>query len=330
MSSILRIDRRSFLALGAGAAAASALASPVLAQTRQRLTVATGGTGGVFFPYGGGIARILSEKMPNTQATGQVTGGSVDNVKLIHNGDADIGFSTLDSAYDGMMGVGAYAKEGKHDIAILAVLYDSFLHVVADARIAELTSVAALKGRRVSIGSAGSSTESIADRVIAAAGLDPKTDITRDNLGVAESAGALKDGKVAAFFWIGGVPTAAVRDLATSGSPGLRFINTEKEFAALEAKFPGQYRPFNLPANSYQGQPEMVRGLGVANVLVVSNKAPAQQITAVLTAMFDNLEQIHAIHPEARRLTLEGAAAKTAVPFHPAAEAFYKSRGVKM
>lgn len=330
MSSILRIDRRSFLALGAGAAAAGALATPALAQARQRLTIATGGTGGVFFPYGGGLARIISEKMANTQATGQVTGGSVDNVKLVSQGDADIGFSTLDSAYDGMMGQGAYAKEGKQDVAILAVLYDSFLHVVADARIAELTSVSAMKGRRVSIGSAGSSTESIADRVIEAAGLNPKSDITRDNLGVAESAGALKDGKVAAFFWIGGVPTAAVRDLATSGSPQLRFVDTSKELAALEKKFPGQYRPFDLPANAYQGQAEGVKGLGVANVLVVSSKAPAQQITQVLTTIFDNLEQVQAIHPEARRLSVQGAAAKTAVPFHPAAEAFYKSRGAKI
>jgi hypothetical protein len=330
MSNILRIDRRSFLALGAGAAAAGALATPALAQARQRLTIGTGGTGGVFFPYGGGLARILSEKMPNTQATGQVTGGSVDNVKLISQGDADIGFSTLDSAYDGMMGIGAYAKEGKQDVAILAVLYDSFLHVVADSRIGELTSVSAMKGRRVSVGSAGSSTESIADRVLEAAGLNPKTDVTRDNLGVAESAGALKDGKVAAFFWIGGVPTAAVRDLATSGSPQLRFIPTGRELAEMEKKFPGQYRPFNLQPNAYAGQAEGVAGLGVANVLVVSSKAPAQQITQVLTTIFDNLEQVHAVHPEARRLSLQTAAAKTAVPFHPAAEAFYKSRGVKM
>ncbi len=330
MSRIMRIDRRSFLALGAGAAAAGALATPAIAQSRQRLTIATGGTGGVFFPYGGGLARVLTEKMPNTQATGQVTGGSVDNVKLIHAGDADIGFSTLDSAYDGMMGEGAYAKEGKQDVAILAVLYDSFLHIVADARIAELTSVAAMKGRRISVGSAGSSTESIADRVLQAGGLNHMRDITRDNLGVAESAGALKDGKIAAFFWIGGVPTAAVRDLASSGQPGLRFIPTGKELAELDKRFPGQYRPFNLPANAYQGQAEPLQGLGVANVLIVSSKAPAPLVTGMLTAMFDNLEQIQAIHPEARRLSLQAAAAKTAVPLHPAAVAFYKARGVQL
>jgi TRAP transporter TAXI family solute receptor len=323
------INRRSVLTIGA-AAASSVLAAPALAQARQRLTIATGGTGGVFFPYGGGLARILTEKMPNTQATGQVTGGSVDNVKLLHQGDADIGFSTLDSAYDGLMGQGAYQRDGRQDVRVLAVLYDSFLHVVADGRIAELTTVAAMRGRRISVGSAGSSTESIADRVLQAAGLNHMRDITRDNLGVAESAGALKDGKIAAFFWIGGIPTAAVRDLATSGSPPLRFIPTTNELAQLERQFPGQYRPFNLAANSYAGQAEAVQGLGVANVLLVAANARPQLVTQILTTIFDNLSDVHAIHPEARRLTLQGAATKTAVPFHPAAEAFYRARGVSM
>lgn len=326
----LTVHRRALLGLGAGAAASTVLGTPAIAQSRQRLTVATGGTGGVFFVYGGGLARVLTEKMPNTQATGQVTGGSVDNVKLLGQGDADIGFSTLDSAYDGLNGLGAYQRDGKQDVRVLAVLYDSFLHVVADARIGELTNIAAMRGRRISIGSAGSSTESIADRVLEAAGLNPQRDITRDNLGVAESAGALKDGKVAAFFWIGGVPTAAVRDLATSGQPPLRFIPTPSEFAALDRRWPNLYRKFNLPANAYTGQTEASEGLGVANVLLVPANARPQLVTQILTTMFDNLTEVQGVHPEARRLSLQSAAAKTAVPFHPAAEAFYRSRGVQM
>ncbi|MCU0884043.1 MAG: TAXI family TRAP transporter solute-binding subunit [Beijerinckiaceae bacterium] len=320
------ISRRGVVAGGLGLGAAALIGAPALAQAKQRLTIVTGGTGGVFYPYGGGIAKILTEKLPNMQATSQVTGGSVDNCKLVAAGDADIGFSTLDSAYDAMQGTGAYAKDGKLDVRVLAVLYDSFLHVVGAQGAA--TTVASLKGKRVSVGSAGSSTESIADRVLEAAGLNPKTDITRDNLGVAESAGALKDGKVAAFFWIGGIPTAAVRDLATSGQPPLQFIPTGEELAKLERQWPGLYRSFNLPANAYAGQAAAVPGLGVANVLVVSSKLKDEQVKAALEGIFNNLEEVQKIHPEARRLTLAGAAAKSAVPFHRAAEAFYKARGV--
>jgi uncharacterized protein len=320
------ISRRGMVAGGAALAAGSLIGAPALAQSRQRITIVTGGTGGVFYPYGGGIAKILSEKVPNMQATSQVTGGSVDNCKLVAAGDAEIGFSTLDSAYDAMQGTGAYQRDGKLDVRVLAVLYDSFLHVVG-AQGAGISNVASLRGKRVGVGSAGSSTESIADRVIEASGLNPRTDITRDNLSVAESAGALKDGKVAAFFWIGGIPTAAVRDLATSGQPPLTFIPTGEELAKLERQWPGLYRPFNLPANAYTGQAAAVSGLGVANVLVVSSKARPEMITAVLNGIFNNLEEVQKIHPEARRLTVQGAAVKTAVPLHPAAEAFYRSKG---
>lgn len=322
-----QISRRGVVAGGIGLGAAALIGSPAIAQAKQRLTIVTGGTGGVFYPYGGGLAKILTEKLPNMQATSQVTGGSVDNCKLVSAGDADIGFSTLDSAYDAMNGVGAYAKDGKLDVRILAMLYDSFLHVVGSQG-GNTPTVASLKGKRVSVGSAGSSTESIADRVLEAAGLNPKTDITRDNLGVAESAGALKDGKVAAFFWIGGIPTAAVRDLATSGQPPLQFIPTGEELAKLERQWPGLYRSFNLPANAYAGQAAAVAGLGVANVLVVSSKMKDEQVTAALNGIFNNLDEVQKIHPEARKLTLASAAGKSAVPFHRAAEAFFKGKGV--
>lgn len=308
-------------------AAAAGLLHAVRAQERLRLVVVTGGTGGVFYPYGGGLAKVLTETVPNTQATAQVTGGSVDNVKLLNEGEADIGFSTIDSAYDGLKGEAAYAEDGPQAVSLLARLYDSFFHIVATAG-SGINSVADLKGRRVSVGSAGSSTESIADRVLTAAGLDPQADIGRDNLGVAESVGALKDGKIEAFFWIGGVPTAAVKDLCASGQPAVTFVSAANELTKLEASYPGLYAPMTLAANTYQGQTSDVAGIGVANVLVVPSAAEEPMITAVLGGIFDHLDKIHAIHPEAAKLTLEGAYAMLAVPYHPAAEAFYASRGV--
>jgi TRAP transporter TAXI family solute receptor len=321
------LSRRRLLQVGAGLAAAGlmGLPSPALAR-RLRMVIVTGSTGGVFYPYGGGLAKVLTEKGKDIQATAQVTGGSVDNIKLLSAGEAEIGFSTIDSAYDGYKGLAAYREDGPQNIRVLAVLYDSFLHVVVNAA-SGITSVAGLKGKRVSVGSAGSSTESIADRVLAAAGLDPMKDVTRDNLSVAESVGALKDGKVAGFFWIGGIPTSAVKDLAASGQPALTFLPTGRELAVMERKWPGLYRPMDLPAGSYERQARPVAGLGVANVLLVSGEAEDAFVTTVLTTLFANLAEVQKIHPEARKLTLAGAAARTAVPFHPAAERFYRAKG---
>ena len=321
------ISRRRVLQVGAGLTAVGIMGLPSLALAKRlRMVIVTGSTGGVFYPYGGGLAKVLTEKGKDIQATAQVTGGSVDNVKLLHAGEAEIGFSTIDSAYDGYKGLGAYKGDGPQNVRVLAVLYDSFLHVVVNAS-SGITSVAGLKGKRVSVGSAGSSTESIADRVLAAAGLDPMKVITRDNLSIAESVGALKDGKVAGFFWIGGIPTSAVKDLAASGQPALTFLPTGKEQAVLEKKWPGLYRPMTLPAGAYENQPKPVAGLGVSNVVLVSGEAEDEFVTTVLTTIFTNLAEVQKLHPEARKLTLAGAATKTAVPFHPAAEKFYRAKG---
>lgn len=297
-----------------------------LAAEKLRLSIATGGTGGVYYPYGGGLARVLS-KLPGVQVTAEVTGGSVDNVKLVGVGDADIGFSTIDSAVDGVKGVGAYEDSGPQKIQAIAVLYDSFVHIVArgDAKIAR---VAQMKGKRVSVGSAGSSTEAIADRILEAAGLNPMKDVVRDNLGVAESVNALKDGKIDAMFWIGGLPTAAITDLVTTGNTQIIFVPAADLVAKLDAKYPNLYRSFTLPKSVYAGTPANVAGVGVANILFVAADMKAETAEKILKGVFDNLADVHKIHPEAKMLSLQGAAAKTAIPFHPAAIAFYKARGV--
>jgi len=321
-----QFSRRDLLALMGSAAMVPMLGAQANAATRY-IVIATGGTGGVFYPYGGGLAQLLSKKLPETQATAEVTGGSVDNVKLLGTGDAEIGFSTVDSAYDGLKGEGAYKDAGPQKIATLAVLYPSVLHTVA-SKASGIKTVADIKGKRASVGSAGSSTESIADRVLAAAGLDPMKDVTRDNLGVAESVGAMKDGKVDVFFWIGGVPTPAVKDLVSTNASDVTFINTGDLASGLAEKYPGVYAPAVLKTGAYEGITEDLPVLGVDNVLLVPEVLDGAIVKDVLAAIFDNLAEVAAIHPVAKRLKLETAAPKTAVPYHPAAIEFYKSRGV--
>jgi TRAP transporter TAXI family solute receptor len=320
----LALTRRS--ALLCATAAVVVLTSPARADTKLRLSIATGGTGGVFYPYGGGLARVLSKHVPGLQATAEVTGGSVDNVKLITAGDADLGFSTIDSAIDAVQGVGPYADTGPQKIATLAVLYDSFVHVVANSS-TKIAKVADMKGKRVSVGSAGSSTEVMADRLLEAAGLDPQKDVTRDNLSVAESVSALKDGKIDALFWAGGLPTSAITDLVTTANIKITFVPAGDLMPKLNAKHPNLYRAFKMPKTAYVGTPVDVAGVGVANILFVGASAPAATVTKILTGIFDNLDDVHKIHPEAAKLTLAGAAAKTPLAFHPAAIAFFKARG---
>lgn len=303
---------------------APAQPTPAPSGGKLRLIIGTGGTGGVFFPYGGGLARILTEKMPNTEATAQETGGSVDNLKLLQNSEAQIGFTTADSAYDAINGVAAYKDTGKVPAAAIAVLYQSFIHVVARAE-SGITSIADMKGRPVSIGSAGSSTETAAIRLLEAAGLTVN-DITPENLGVADSVAAMKDQKIDAFFWIGGLPTAAVTDLVTTEK--VVFIDTSALLKPLVDKYGPIYAATVLPGGTYKGTDQDVPGIGVANLLVVREDMPADQVKGILTTIFDNLNEVHQIHPAARTLSLESAVTGSSIPFHPAAIEFYKERGV--
>jgi TRAP transporter TAXI family solute receptor len=316
----------------AAGAADQGACTPDAASTEQpsgkiRLVIGTGGTGGVFFPYGGGLARILTAKLPNSEATAEVTGGSVDNMKLIHDKAADIGMSTVDSAYDAIKGQGSYADTGPIAACTIAVLYQSFLHVVAlDG--SGINTVADMKGKRISVGSAGSSTEDAAERVLEAAGLDPQNDITRDSLSVAESAAAMKDQKIDAFFWIGGLPTAAVTDLVATPNLKVKFVPIDQYLEPMRQKYGPVYTAFALPKDIYAGVEQDVPGIGIGNILFVNANMSEQLAYDILKTIFDNMGEVQAIHPEAKKLSLEDAVTGSSIPFHPGAIKFYTEKGV--
>ncbi|MDO8419240.1 MAG: TAXI family TRAP transporter solute-binding subunit, partial [Rubrivivax sp.] len=205
-----------------------------LSASAQNISIATGGTGGVYYPMGGGIAAVLSKHVPGMQATAEVTGGSVDNLKLINSGKPYVGFSMADAAQDAARGEDKF-KGNKVPLKTLVVLYPNRMHVVSvEGR--GVNTMADLKGKRVSTGSPGSATEVMAFRLIEAAGLDKDSDMKRERLGVAESVNAIKDGKIDAFFWVGGLPTAAVTDLANTPNTKLKMVDHADAVAAMNKK----------------------------------------------------------------------------------------------
>jgi len=199
--------KRTAAALAITLTAGLALAGMVHAQ-QKTMSIGTGGTGGVYYPLGGAVANVLSKNLPNVQATAEVTGGSVDNLKLIASGQSEMAFTMADAALDALQGQDKF-KSGKVPLQALLVVYPNRMHVVTVDGTG-IETMADLKGKRVSTGSPGSATEVMAFRVIEAAGLDKDKDMKRERLGVAESVNAVKDRKIDAFFWVGGIPTAAV------------------------------------------------------------------------------------------------------------------------
>ena len=290
------------------------------------LSIATGGTGGVYYPYGGGIAKILNENLPGVRATAEVTAASVDNLKLIRDGRADVAFSLADTLADAVTGRGAFAGRPV-PAASLAVLYSNYTHLVTLAS-SGVGSVADLRGKVVSTGSPGSGTELIAARLLRASGLDPDRDVTRQGLGVSESAGALKDGKIAAFFWSGGLPTAAVQDLAHTPGMSIRLLESASLLPAIQRDYGSLYFRLEVPAASYPGIDQPVPVVGVANVLVVNRNMPDDLAHDITQLLFDKQHDLAAIHPEARNLSLQTAVAGSPAEFHPGAVRLYREKGV--
>jgi TRAP transporter TAXI family solute receptor len=289
------------------------------------LSIATGGTGGVYYPYGGGIAKVLNENLPGVRVTAEVTAASVDNLKLIRDRKADIAFTLADTLADAVAGRGPFAG-APVPAASLAVLYSNYTQLVTLAS-SGITSVAGLKGRVVSTGSPGSGTEVIAVRVLRAAGLDPDRDVRRQGLGASESADALKDGKVDAFFWSGGLPTAAVQDLTHSPGITIRLLPTAQLVPALREQHGDLYFVLDIPADAYPGVIAPVPVVGVANVLVVNrsmDEALAYDITRLL---FEKQQVLAGIHPEARNLSRATATKGSPASFHPGALRFYQEGG---
>ncbi|MDP3617273.1 MAG: TAXI family TRAP transporter solute-binding subunit [Rhodoferax sp.] len=295
----------------------------------QNISIATGGTGGVYYPMGGGMAAVLSKHVPGMQATAEVTGGSVDNLKLIGSGKPYIGFTMTDASQDAYRGEDKF-KGNKIPLRTLMVLYPNRMHVVSvEGR--GIAKMADLKGKHVSTGSPGSATEVMAFRVIEAAGLDKDRDLRRERLGVAESVNAIKDGKIDAFFWVGGLPTAGVTDLANTPGTKLKMVDHAETVPAMNKKYGNLYVEDQIPKSVYRGMDSDNKQATVMNILVAHENMDEKTAYNIVKTIFDKREDLIAVHKEAANFKLENQKANASpIPFHPGAIKYFAEKGIKL
>jgi uncharacterized protein len=306
----------------------AAIGSTALAQ-QQNIAIATGGTGGVYYPMGGGMANVLSKHLPGVEATARVTGGSVDNLKLIGSQQSEVALTMVDAALTALKGEDKF-KGNPVDVRTLMVLYPNRMHVVSvEGR--GINTMADLKGKRVSTGSPGSATEVMAFRVIEAAGLDRDKDMRRERLGVAESTNALKDGKIDAYFWVGGLPTAAVTDLGATPGVTLKLVDTADLTDKMNAKYGNLYSKGVIPAKTYPGQNADNPIAVVQNILVANAKMSDKMAYDIVKTLIEKKPELVAVHREAESFAVENQTKEnTTIPWHPGAEKYFKEKGAKL
>jgi len=316
------------LLAGLATAALIGAVTTIQAQDKKQLSIATGGTGGVYYPLGGGFGNILGKEMPGVTATAQVTGGSVANLQLVAADKADMAFSQVDAAWDAVNGLDKFPQ--KLPIRALVVMYPNHMHAVTVDGTG-ITKVEDMKGKRVSTGSPGSATEVYANRVLEAAGLNHEKDIKKERLGVAESVNALKDKKLDAFFWVGGLPTAAVTDLAATPNTKIKVLDIAYLTPKMNAKYGKLYAEAVIPAATYKGMEKDAQNNSVWNILAVKANMSDDMAYQLTKIMLEKRADLALVHSEANNIKPEWqTSGRAGIEWHAGALKYFKEKGIKV
>ncbi|ULR41280.1 TAXI family TRAP transporter solute-binding subunit [Thermus sp. NEB1569] len=313
-----------------------ALAGLGLAQ-KPKVVIATGGVGGVYFYYGTTLAEIWS-KAGVAEAQAIQTAASIDNLLLLENrtggGTYYCGTVLPDSAY--------LAYTGQHDrfkekpaksVRILFAMYPNFLHIVTREGTG-IRVVQDLKGKRVSTGAPGSGTEVEALLVLQAAGISPKDFAKQERLGAQESANALAEGNIDAFFWSGGLPTGAITELSAAlarKGQRIHLVPLDPKSTVVQTfqkRFPGLAGPGVIPKAVY-GTRADTPTLTFWNLFVCPSSLPEEAAYALTKATFENLATLRQAVAAARGTTLENAVRLVGgtIPYHEGALRYFREAG---
>ena len=315
------VTRRSFGLLGTAAVVAMGFGAPAVAQ--EQLSIATGGTGGVYYPMGGGLAEVINNHVEGYSATAEVTGASVENMGLIATGDADLAIALADTVAQAYAGTGRFEGQQLPMVRGLASLYANMIHIVA-LEGSGITSLEDLRGKRVSIGAPGSGTEVNTGAILAANGIT-YDDIEEQRLNFNETADALGNGDIDAGFWSVGAPTSSILNLATTQNVVIIALSEAELAAAMAAD--STFALTTLPGGSYNGVADDITVLGIPNVLTVSSEMSDEVAYQVTKAMYENISEMRAIHPAANETSVEFTMSATPVPLHPGAIRYYEEIG---
>jgi TRAP transporter TAXI family solute receptor len=293
-----------------------------VAQAKDFVSVATGGTSGTYYPIGGAIAQAAS-KSGVIQATAETGNASVANLNLVGKGEIEIAFAQNDTTFWAYNGEQMF-KEPLKNVRAVAALYPEHVQVIT-AKDAKIVTVDDLKGKRVSVGAAGSGTEADARALFDIAKLT-YADMKVDHLDFGQTTNRFKDNQIDVGFVVAGFPTASVMDLTTTKD--VQLLSFSDDFLTqLSKKFP-YFVASVIPANTYRGIDKETKTPAVVAILVTHDKVPENVIYEFVKGMFENLDTIQASHATAKQITLNGALQGLTAPVHPGAAKYFKEKGL--
>lgn len=279
------------------------------------LTIATGSASGVYAALGSKLAAAVSTSTP-LQAKAVETGSTLRNVQQLSTGEYDIAFAQADSASDAVRGQGVFAEPQK--IQALSRIYSDYTQVVVTTA-SGIRTMADFKGKRISTGAPSSGTELIAGRLLTAAGLNPKTDVTAQSLDLPSSVAAIKAGTIDGFVWSGGLPTEGVAQLFATDGAKLTFVDVAGLLPAMAQLGPG-YTAGTIPGSVYH-RPGDVPTIAMPNLLVVRSDFDPAVACAVTKVLFEKKDELAAAVPAAAGIDLKTAGDTAPLTLDPGARA---------
>jgi len=289
----------------------------------DNLVLATGGTAGTYYPFGGAMAKIWNSKIKDMNVTAQTSGASAENVRLVNKKEVELALvqsDTLDFAFNATEAF----KEPLKAMNAIAVLYPEVIQVVVAAA-GPIKSIADLKGKKVGVGAPGSGTEANFRQLLDAYGMK-KEDVNAQFLSFSESAEAYKDKHIDAFIVTAGIPNAGIMDVATQNE--IRILNIPADVAAkLTQKYPF-LAAVKVPANTYKGQTAEVSTVAVNAVLIAGSSLKEEMVYNLTKALFENQADLAAAHAKGKELNMKTAVTGVSIPFHPGAVKYYKEKGL--
>lgn len=288
------------------------------------LSIGTGSATGVYYPLGGALASIVTNKMDGYNCTAESTGGAVENVSLLIDGKLDLGFVAASTLYDAQHGLSSF---GGKDGGKVVALFSFFPEVVQILSVdPSIKTIPDLKGKRVAVGSAGSGTEVMARAILDIYGMS-YDDIQEDYLGFGDAATGLKDSTCDAAFTWAGIPTASVMELcATHDISMLSFTDEELQKLMTVSSY---CVPSQITKDTYPKMYEDAQSFSIPAIICANAELDEQFVYDFMVAVFDNMELLAQTHERGADLTLETALdGLDGATLHPGAERFFREKGI--
>ncbi|MFI7279125.1 TAXI family TRAP transporter solute-binding subunit [Micromonospora chersina] len=288
-----------------------------------RVGIATGNATGVYYPVGNALAAQLPGATGGRlTGTAAETGASVQNVEQLVAGQYDVAFSLFDTAVNAVQGKGSFSSP--QPVKALARIYDNYTQVVVRAD-SGITSVAGMKGKKISTGSPKSGTEVIANRLLTAAGLDPAKDVQAQRLDLTKTVDGMKDASIDGFFWSGGVPTGGLTDLFTTAGDKVTFLDISPLLPKMAELNPA-YQAGTIGKDIYR-TPADVPTIVVPNVLLVRDNLDADVACVITKTVFQKKDTLAQANPAAKGIDLANARRTDPVGLHRGADQALKDLG---